>query len=121
MFGVRPKLPVTEEERLWVDEGFRRLSRMLGSSRLYNAAVVLPTDEYFPDSWDGSESALAALFRRVCGYMGVNPNRVDLEIIPDSSEVIEMLPAYSFRGGRSEPAVDCILAVPARKNAHWLL
>src|SRR5947209_4215809 len=29
MFGLRPKLPVNDEERLWVDEGFRRLSRML--------------------------------------------------------------------------------------------
>lgn len=104
MFGLRPKLPVTEEERLWVDEAFRRLSRMLGSSRLHNATVILPTDEYFPDPWDGSEAALTKLCRRVCGYMGVNPSKVDLEIIPDSSEIIEMLPAYSFRGGKDQPA-----------------
>jgi hypothetical protein len=83
MFGLRPKLPVTEEERLWVDEGFRRLGRMLGSSRLQNATVVLPTDEFFPDPWDGTESALKALFGRVCGYMGVNPSRVELQIDPD--------------------------------------
>jgi hypothetical protein len=97
MFGLRPKLPVTEEERLWVDEGFRRLGRMLGSSRLQNATVILPTDEFFPDPWDGTESALKALFWRVCGYMGVNPSQVELAIIPDSSELIEMLPAYSYK------------------------
>jgi hypothetical protein len=83
MFGLRPKLPVTEEERLWVDEGFRRLGRMLGSSRLQNAKVILPTDEFFPDPWDGTESALKALFGRVCGYMGVNPSQVELQIDPD--------------------------------------
>jgi hypothetical protein len=98
MFGLRTKLPVTEEERLWVEDGFRRLSRMLGASRLQNAAVVLPTDEFFPDLWDGTESALRKLFHRVCGYMGVDPNQVEVEIIPDASELLEALPAYRLSG-----------------------
>jgi hypothetical protein len=97
MFGLRPKLPVTEDERLWVDEGFRRLSRMLGASRMRNALAVLPTDEYFPDPFRPTEAGLESLFFRVCGYMGVPRGKVDLEIIPDSSELIEMLPAYSYQ------------------------
>lgn len=97
MFGLRPKLPVTEEERLWVDEGFRRLSRMLGSSRIHNARVVLPTDEYFPDPFTPTEAGLEALFRRVCTYMAVPRSHVELAIIPDSSELVEMLPAYSYK------------------------
>lgn len=104
MFGFGPKLPVTEEERLWVEEGFGRLSRMLGSSRMQNATVVLPTDEYFPDLWDGSEPALKALFCRVCDYMGVVPSKVELAIIPDSSELLEVLPSYSFHGGGNDTA-----------------
>lgn len=92
MFGFGPKLPVTEEERLWVDEGFRRLSKMVGSSRLQNATVVLPTDEFFPDPWEASESGLKALFLRVCGYMGVNPSRVELEIDPDPTIIPESNP-----------------------------
>jgi hypothetical protein len=101
IFGFRARLPVTEEERLWVDEGFRRLGRKLGWSRMHNAAVVLPTDEYFPDAWSPDEAGLEALFRRVCGFMKVARKSVDLEIIPDSSELVEMLPAYS---GNSEGA-----------------
>ncbi|MGA2886926.1 MAG: hypothetical protein ABSE51_02675 [Terracidiphilus sp.] len=102
MFGFGTKLPVTEEERLWVDEGFGRLSRMLGSSRLQNATVVLPTDEFFPDPWDASEAALKALFRRVCGYMGVSPSKVELAIdtdtavIPTTNALTEMEPDYSI-------------------------
>ena len=95
MFGLRPKLPVTEEERQWVDDGFRRLSQELGTNRLRNARVILPTDEFFPDTYDSSEAGLRIIFRRVCGYMQVDPSSVDLEIIPDSSEVFEMLPAYN--------------------------
>jgi hypothetical protein len=97
MFGLKPKLPVTEEERLWVDEGFRRLSRMLGWSRMHNAPVVLPTDEYFPDPFAATELGLQAIFRRVCSYMEINPAHVELSVIPDSSELTEMLPAYSKR------------------------
>jgi hypothetical protein len=96
MFGFGVKLPVTEEERLWVDESFRRLSKMLGSSRLQNAEVILPTDEFFPDPWESNEAALKALFRRVCGYMDVNPDHIELEIIPDTSELLEALPSYSM-------------------------
>jgi hypothetical protein len=96
MFGLRPKLPVTDEERLWVDEGLRRLSRMLGSSRTLNATVVLPTDEHFPDPYTPTEAGLEALFRRVCTYMAVPRSRVELSVIPDSSEVVKVLPAYSY-------------------------
>lgn len=95
MFGFRPKLPVSEEERLWVDEGFRRLSRMLGWSRMQNAIVVLPTDEHFPDPWSPTEAGLNSLFRRVCGFMRVNPFQLELALIPDSSELLEMLPSYN--------------------------
>lgn len=34
MLGFSPKLPVSIEERLWVDEGFVRLETMLGRKRL---------------------------------------------------------------------------------------
>lgn len=103
MFGFRPKLPVTEDERLWVDEGFHRLDSMLGKSRMLNAKVVLPTDEFFPDSWDGTEQALEVLFQRVCYYMEVDRNLVELAVHPDTDEMLELLPAYSVRG-KSDPA-----------------
>lgn len=102
MFGFNPKLPVTEAERLWVDDAIRRLSRMLGWSRMKNATVILPTDEYFPDPWDATESGLEKLFRRVCSYMQVNPVHVCLEVIPDFSETLELLPAY--RRSSEDPA-----------------
>ena len=97
MFGLKPKLPVTEEERLWVDEGFRRLSRMLGSSRLQNATVVLPTDDHFPHPYSQTEAGLEALFCQVCSFMQVPRGHVELAVIPDSSELVEMLPEFSHK------------------------
>lgn len=93
---------MTEDERLWVDEGFRSLKRLVGEKRMLECDVIEPTDEYFPDPYDGSEAALQSIFRRVCAYMDVDGSKVDLEVIPDTSELREFLPSYSFK--TSDPA-----------------
>jgi len=127
MFGFGPKLPVTEEERLWVDEGFRRLGKMLGSSRLQNATVVLPTDEFFPDPWDGSESGLKTLFRRVCGYMGVNPGKVELQIDPDSTivpvsnELDEALSSYGMGANQGQVELSIVPDAAATSDSNELV
>jgi hypothetical protein len=97
MFGFRPKLPITEDERIWVDEGFRHLSRMLGSGRMLSAEVILPTDEFFPDPYTPTELGLEAIFSRVCAYMDVQRNQVELSMIPDNSSLVELLPEFSHR------------------------
>ena len=94
MFGLRPRLPVTKEERQWVEEGFCRLHRMVGWSRTQNIPVVLPTDEFFPDRWEASEAGVEAILRRACGYMKVPRCEVELTLIPDDSELLDLLPAY---------------------------
>lgn len=102
MFGFKTKRPVTDVEGAWVDDGFDRLGRMLGTHRMLLVNVVLPTDEYFPDAFEKTEVGLRTLFRRVCDYMQVDPETLDLEVIPDTSELIEMLPEY--RTSSSDPA-----------------
>ena len=97
MFGFRPKLPVTEEERSWVDKEFSRLKSMLGAKRMLSCTVIEPTDQFFPDPWDGSSAGLESIFCRVCEFMQVERSNVDLEIIPDSSELMEALPEYHLR------------------------
>jgi hypothetical protein len=97
MFGFRPKLPVTEDERSWVDRGFARLKGMLGAKRMLGCTVVEPTDDYFPDPYNGSSDSLEGIFCRVCEYMQVERSHVDLEIIPASIELTELLPEYHLR------------------------
>lgn len=106
MFGRKPRLPVSEDQQKWVDEGFRRLGRMLGASRMTTAPVVLPTDEFFPDFWSPGPDGLQTLFRRVCGYMRVDPARVELEVIPDGvQELIDQVPVWSGSSGRGPAGV----------------
>jgi hypothetical protein len=98
MFGFSPKLPIGDEQRLWTDEGFRRLEKLLGRRRMLDARVVEPTAEDFPDPYDKSPEAAEKLFSRVCAYMGVDRRRIEFEIFQDETEELrEILPHW--RGG----------------------
>lgn len=99
MFGFSAKLPVSEEESQWVDEGFRRLEKILGRRRMLDARVVEPTAEDFPDPYDRSAEAVEHLFARVCSYMQVDRATVKLEIFPDETEELhEILPSWRTQG-----------------------
>src|SRR5579863_2187491 len=100
MFGFSPKLPISEEERQWVDQGFHRLEKLLGRRRMLEAQVIQPTAEYFPDLYDGSPTSAEALFQRVCGYMRVDRVCVELHIFPDETqELRKILPYWQGNSG----------------------
>lgn len=99
MFGFSPKLPVTDEQRIWVDEGFKCLEKLLGRHRVLEAKVVEPTAEDFPDTYDKTPEALERLFSRVCTYMRVDRASIKLEVFPDETEELrDLLPAWSAGG-----------------------
>ena len=115
MLGFSPKLPVSEEDRLWVDDGFRRLERMLGRKRMLEARVILPTQEDFPDPYDKTPGSAEVLFRRVCGYMKVESKNVDLEIFADEVEPLREILPY-WRSSRAKSAAG--LYVAAKECGH---
>jgi hypothetical protein len=101
MFGFSPKLPISEEDRLWVNEGFNRLEKLLGRRRMLEATVMTPTAEDFPDPYDKTTEAAEKLFSRVCDYMDVDRSKVEFEIFPDETEELKaILPSWSGRGGK---------------------
>jgi hypothetical protein len=104
MLGFSPKLPISNEDRQWVDEGFRRLEKLVGRRRMLEAKVVLPSAEDFPDPYDGTVVAAEKLFGRVCSYMHVNRNTVELEIFPDEAEQLREILPYWRDDGAKHPA-----------------
>jgi hypothetical protein len=101
MFGFSAKLPIDEDERQWVDEGFRILEKLVGRRRMLEAKVVEPTAEDFPDSYDKTPEAVEKLFSRVCAYMRVDRGSIQLEIFQDETEELrEILPHWSGAGGK---------------------
>jgi hypothetical protein len=59
------------------------LAGHFGLHILLERPIVLPTDEFFPDPYDGSPQAVRLMFQRVCRYMAVDPEAVELELFTD--------------------------------------
>ena len=63
--------------------------------------VVLPTPEFFPDTYRGEEEDVDKLVERVCSYMGVSVDGLSLEVVSDEQRAIQdHLPSFesSHRG-----------------------
>lgn len=115
MLGFSPKLPIGDDERQWVDEGFRRLEKLLGRRQMLDARVITPTAEDFPDPYDRtSTGSVEKLFCRVCHYMHVDRDGLEFEILPDETDELRellthwrgstgnRLPGFTFMPWRNE-------------------
>ena len=65
------------------------LKTQFGRERVASVPVVLPEAQFFPDAYDGSEATVRTLFDRVCGYMGVSPNQVEISLYAERVPVEE--------------------------------
>jgi hypothetical protein len=75
---LRSKCPVSSAAKEWIEKRMDWLTREFGPERLRDVTVILPTEEFFPDPYNGSKRDACTLFKRVCQYMDVDPNRVQL-------------------------------------------
>lgn len=101
MFGLgSPKLPISSEYQVWVDDSFRRLASLLGARRLLDATVFLPTAEHFPDPYDRSEASLRSMFDRIAKRMEVDPSGIELTIFAREYNLTRTLVPF-FRGSDS--------------------
>jgi hypothetical protein len=65
--------PVDERERTWIQDSMAWLRGQFGDGPL-TAPVILPTSEWFPPPFSGSEADVRAAVTRVAGYMGARPD-----------------------------------------------
>ena len=99
MFWSTPKCPVEEEDKRWLEESMEWLLEEFGCDAFRQVTVVLPTDEFFPDSYAAGEDDARALVDRVCEYMSIDPDLIELEFFADESREHQV-----FSEGQSEGA-----------------
>ena len=85
MSWFTPKCPVDAETKDWLDEAFIWLTGEFGAHLLQEVDVVLPTEEHFPDAYDGTRTSIRRMFERVCGYMKTDIDSIELRFY-DSEE-----------------------------------
>jgi hypothetical protein len=101
MFGwSRPTCPCDPAAKRWVEDRLKWLVGQFGLHILLERPVIQPTDEFFPDPYDGSHASGRRLFQRVCEYMGVNPRDVEVEFFKDLSPgAVSVLGSGTFSAG----------------------
>jgi hypothetical protein len=85
----RVECPVRPEEQAWIEESLDWMVATLGRARLLGD-VVLPTDDYFPGTYEGSREDVRRVFERICRHMGVDSGRIDLEHDDDPEEARDL-------------------------------
>ncbi len=82
----RPSCPVDPVAKGWIEERLGWLADQFGLDVFTRRALVLPTPEFFPDEYNGTDDSVRALLDRVCAYMDADPGRVDLELFTDRAD-----------------------------------
>jgi len=65
------------------------LIAQFGIDRLHSAQVVLPTDDFFPDSYTPSPEGAQVMLDKMCDYMGIDQAVVDLQFFQDRNPLYE--------------------------------
>ena len=81
----RPSLPLAAPAKAWVEERLQWLMDEFGADDLLREPMIVPTAEFFPDPYDGTERDARVLFSRVCRYMGADPSEIDLRFYSEAS------------------------------------
>jgi len=100
VFGFAPKAPVEAEAVAWIEQSMQALLSVFGREFVLSMPVVLPTEAFFPDSWDGSEASSERFLHQVCGHMGVDPQRLHLAFLEEDGDKIK--DSMPYWGGKSE-------------------
>jgi hypothetical protein len=84
MFGwFAPKCPLDTWEKTWTERRMCWLGDRFGIDRLLHAKIILPTEQYLASPIRTDMKSVRRLLDRMCGYMGVPPDKVSLEIVAD--------------------------------------
>ncbi len=82
MFGwFRAKCPCDPAAKPWIETKLKWLYHEFPDSAFSMGPVILPTPKFFPDPFDGSDQTVLALLHRVCGYMEVDPELIDVKFV----------------------------------------
>lgn len=76
----KPKCPVGARPKAWIELRMQWLVEQFSTRQLAQCKIILSTDEYFPDPFEPTPEAARRLLDRVCGYMGVYPADISLQI-----------------------------------------
>lgn len=81
----RPTCPVDSFAKLWIEHRLGWLADEFGLDVFTRRSLILPSAEFFPEKYDGSEDTVRVLIEQVCRYMDADSERVELKFFTDKA------------------------------------
>ncbi len=81
--------PVSEQEQAWIEESMLWFTTQFGYDPVQRP-TVLPTRDFFPLPYAGTDEDIKALVRTVCPMMGLLPDRITVRLVGTPSRDPEM-------------------------------
>ncbi len=112
----RPTCPCDPAAKAWVEERLAWLAEEFADSAFTGRRIILPTPQFFPDEYDGSEKSLRRMLDRVCRYMDVSPDDVELQFTDQAGKVwlvndsVQYLPS-GFAGLYSQDSDGTVIKI----------
>ncbi len=88
-FRSLPICPVSSQEKEWIEKRFSWLVNEFGCQRLRDNPLILPTIDFFPSQYEGTEDEIEEILKRVAKYMGLSPDTLRLKFYYDHRQPIE--------------------------------
>ncbi|GEQ87448.1 hypothetical protein ULMS_29560 [Patiriisocius marinistellae] len=103
-WNKKTKLPITKEDKVWVDEDLIWLRTEFGEEHFMEIRTVTPTKDFYDRTFDGTEKDAEFILKRTMELMNIRETEIKLEFFSD--QPIEM-------------ADGTILTTPADINGSW--
>lgn len=78
-FDRKPKLPITAEDKEWIDSDLEWLRSNLGSDHMDSIRTVTPTKNFYNIDFAGIESDAHFVLERTAQLMAVDISKIKLE------------------------------------------
>ena len=78
------KLPITEEDKIWVDEDLNWLRAEFGEEHFMEIRTVTPTKDFYERTFDGTEKDAEFILERTKELMGIGGLNLKLDFFSDS-------------------------------------
>ena len=103
-WNKKKKLPITKEDKIWVDEDLNWLRTEFGEEHFMEIRTVTPTKDFYDRTFDGTEKDAEFILKRTMELMNIRDTEIKLEFFSD--QPIEM-------------ADGTTLTTPADMNGSW--
>lgn len=96
---------ITEPDRLWVEDNFRWLIKVLGYPYLESEQILL-SEIYFPKTFKGDKVLIENIIKDLCSLLQIREEKISFEVISDIRDTYGM--PYEIEGKQFETDLEIV-------------